>query len=185
MAVRKSEPADSIVDARISVDAPMPVPPASSTERAANERRRATEAFDSDTRIWSFNLRLMRAGAALLVAFEDIYFIIDSDFPPALTPAAVALHAGAVGITALVLAHDVELVRAQLAGSMPCEPARHLWPDLGVRPAHRRHRAALHHRGANAYRRRGAIAVVGWLAGVVKRDRVGDYGDTVVGAYTG
>ncbi|MGB6561476.1 MAG: response regulator [Candidatus Binataceae bacterium] len=104
MAVRKSEPADSIVDARISVDAPMPVPPASSTERAANERRRATEAFDSDTRIWSFNLRLMRAGAALLVAFEAIYFIIDSDFPPALTPAAVALHAGAVGITALVLA---------------------------------------------------------------------------------
>ena len=104
MAVRKSEPADSIVDARISVDAPMPVAPASSTERAANERRRATEAFDSDTRIWSFNLRLMRAGAALLVAFEAIYFIIDSDFPPALTPAAVALHAGAVGITALVLA---------------------------------------------------------------------------------
>ena len=46
----------------------------------------------------------MRAGAALLVAFEAIYFIIDSDFPPALTPAAVALHAGAVGITALVLA---------------------------------------------------------------------------------
>jgi PAS domain S-box-containing protein len=104
MAVRKSEPADSIVDARISVDAPMPGAPAPSTQRAANERGQTTEAFDSDTRIWSFNLRLMRAGAALLVAFEAIYFIIASHFPPTLTPTAVALHAGAIGITALVLA---------------------------------------------------------------------------------
>ena len=54
--------------------------------------------------IWGLNLRLMRAGAALLVAFEAIYFIVDSYIPPPLTPVTAALHAGAIGITALVLA---------------------------------------------------------------------------------
>ena len=128
MAVRKSEPADSIVDARISVDAPMPVPPASSTERAANERRRATEAFDSDTRIWSFNLRLMRAGAALLVAFEAIYFIIDSDFPPALTPAAVASVRHHINIHTTMrlprVSHRYICVLSALAYTIVNEPAQ-------------------------------------------------------------
>ncbi len=46
----------------------------------------------------------MRSGAALLVIFEVIYFIFDRYISPPLTPATTALHAGAVGLTVLVLA---------------------------------------------------------------------------------
>jgi PAS domain S-box-containing protein len=46
----------------------------------------------------------MRAGAALLVAFEAIYFIVDSYAAAPLTPATITLNAGAMAITALVLA---------------------------------------------------------------------------------
>ena len=100
MAVRKSEPAD----ARMFADVPISAAPAPATAQAERERGRLVSAFDSDTRIWGFNLRLMRAGAALMVGFEAIYFIVDSYIPPTLTLATAALHAGAIGITALVLA---------------------------------------------------------------------------------
>ncbi len=63
-----------------------------------------TGAFGPGSRIWSFNLRLMRAGAALLVCFEIVYFILDSYISPPLTPATTMLHVCAVAITALALA---------------------------------------------------------------------------------
>ena len=102
MAVRK--PVDSTVDARTSADAPISLVPAPATEQAAGERGGPTGAFGPGSRIWSFNLRLMRAGAALLVCFEIVYFILDSYISPPLTPATTMLHVCAVAITALALA---------------------------------------------------------------------------------
>ncbi|MGZ6241413.1 MAG: PAS domain S-box protein [Candidatus Binataceae bacterium] len=46
----------------------------------------------------------MRWGAALLVALEIAYFVLDISISPPLTPAIVALHAGAAGFSTLVLA---------------------------------------------------------------------------------
>jgi PAS domain-containing protein len=102
MAVRK--PVDSTVDARTSADAPISLVPAPATEQAAGERGGPSGAFGPGSRIWSFNLRLMRAGAALLVCFEIVYFILDSYISPPLTPATTMLHVCAVAITALALA---------------------------------------------------------------------------------
>ena len=102
MAVRKPEPTDSTVEARMSADAPISPTPAS--EQAAREPARTTAVHDSDAIIRGLNLRLMRSGAALLVGFEAIYFIIDLYIPPPLTLATAALHAGAMSVTAFVLA---------------------------------------------------------------------------------
>ena len=103
MAVRKPEPADSIGDTRASADVLVAAPPLPALEQTARKRGRTTELFDSETRIWDFNLRLMRAGAALLVAFEGIYFIA-AYVSPKLTLTALVLHAATIAITALVLA---------------------------------------------------------------------------------
>jgi hypothetical protein len=70
MALRKPEPTDSIVDAQASAD--VPTAAAAAPERAMRGRDLSAELFDSEPRIRDFNLHLMRAGAALLVAFETI-----------------------------------------------------------------------------------------------------------------
>ena len=51
-------------------------------EKNGVRARSAVEAFDSDARIWAFNLRLMRSGAALLVALEIVYFVLDIYISP-------------------------------------------------------------------------------------------------------
>src|ERR1700678_110743 len=103
MAVRNLEPTDSTVDTRKSSGgwislASIPA------DQVARERGRLTGLHYLETMTWGWSLRLLRAGAALLASFEIIYFILDDYVPPLLTPATIALHIGAVGIAALVLA---------------------------------------------------------------------------------
>ncbi|HVB78551.1 MAG TPA: response regulator [Candidatus Binataceae bacterium] len=73
-------------------------------EQAARERERLIGFHDPETMNLGWSLRLMRAGAALLVGFEIIYFVVDFCIPPPMTLAKLALHTGAVSISALVLA---------------------------------------------------------------------------------
>jgi len=104
MAVRKPEPSDSTLGGRKRADAVISAAPLGTAKTTASEHESPVEAFDSDARIWAFNLRLMRWGAALLVALEVAYFVLDISISPSLTPAIVALHAGALVFTTLVLA---------------------------------------------------------------------------------
>ncbi|MGZ6227915.1 MAG: PAS domain-containing protein, partial [Candidatus Binataceae bacterium] len=104
MAVRKPEPSDSTLGGRMWADAVISTAPPGTAKTTACEHESPVEAFDSDARIWAFNLRLMRWGAALLVALEIAYFVLDISISPPLTPAIVALHAGAAGFSTLVLA---------------------------------------------------------------------------------
>ncbi len=104
MAVRKPEPTDPIVDARMPADSPLSAAPASAAEQASREHGGLTAAHDPCKMIRGWNLRSLRAGAALLAGFEIIYFILDSYISSPLTPATMAPHAGAVGITLLLVA---------------------------------------------------------------------------------
>jgi hypothetical protein len=99
MALRKPEPTDSIGDARASAD--VLTAGAAAPGRATREYDFSAELFDSEPRIRDFNLHLMRTGAALLVAFEAIYFIV-AYFSPNLTPAAVAMHVAMMVVTTVV-----------------------------------------------------------------------------------
>ncbi len=101
MALRKPEPTDSIGDARASAD--VLTAGAAAPGRATREYDFSAELFDSEPRFRDFNLHLMRAGAALLVAFEAIYFIV-AYFSPNLTPAAVAMHVAMMVVTTVVVA---------------------------------------------------------------------------------
>ena len=104
MAVRKPEPTDPIVDARMPADSPLSAAPASAAEQASREHGGLTAAHDPCKMIRGWNLRSLRAGAALLAGFEIIYFILDRYISSPLTPATMAPHAGAVGITLLLVA---------------------------------------------------------------------------------
>ena len=104
MALRKPEPTNSFVDTPTSADAQMSTAPTTAVDEATRERGRVTGAYDLETMTRGWSLRVLRAGAALLAGFEIIYFLLDCYIPPPLTPVTAALHAGAVGIAALVLA---------------------------------------------------------------------------------
>jgi PAS domain S-box-containing protein len=104
MAVRKPEPSDSTVDTRMSADAPVSMAPTTAAEQAACERGRLTATYDLETMTRGWRLHLLRAGAALLVSFEITYFFLDRYIAPPLTPATMALHAGAVSFAVLLLA---------------------------------------------------------------------------------
>src|SRR5271170_3519741 len=105
MAVRKPDPADSSIVVRMSANAPISTAPTPSAEQATHERRRLTGAYDLDRMTRGWSLRQLRTGAALLAGFEIIYFVLDRYISPAQTlTATTALHAGAVGVAALVLA---------------------------------------------------------------------------------
>ena len=166
MAVRKTEPSDSDVDARVSSDAPMSVAPPAAAEPQALDHGRSTATFDSDARLWGFNLRLMRSGAALLTAFEIVYFILDSLHSSTADAGNYSAARWRRGLhRARAGAHDVPVVRAQLAAGLLCQPVSDLWPDVGVEPAHRRHHTAIYHFDVHTGRGRRAIAVAGSLAG--------------------
>ena len=104
MALRKPEPTNSFVDTPTSADAQMSTAPTTAVDEATRERGRVTGAYDLETMTRGWSLRVLRAGAALLAGFEILYFLLDCYIPPPLTPVTAALHAGAVGIAALVLA---------------------------------------------------------------------------------
>jgi PAS domain S-box-containing protein len=104
MALREPEPPHSIVGAQMSLDASASITPAPPAKPTGREHRQATAVGDSDATIQGLNLRLMRSGAALLVGLEVIYFLADFYLPPSMTLATAALHAGTIGVTAIVLA---------------------------------------------------------------------------------
>ena len=104
MAVSKPERSDSSLGGRMWADAAISAAPPGTAKTTAREHETPVEAFDSDARIWAFNLRLMRWGAALLVALEMVYFVLDIFISPPMTPAILALHASAAGFSTLVLA---------------------------------------------------------------------------------
>jgi len=104
MAVRKPDSSDPSVLVRISADAPMSPASTPSAQHAAREHRIPTWTYDLESVTRGWNLRLLRAGAALLAGFEIAYFILDRYIPPADTLTTTALHAGTVGVTALGLA---------------------------------------------------------------------------------
>src|SRR5512146_886705 len=105
MAVRKAEPARSTGEAPMPAHASTSTPAAQGTEEATHDGRgRQTVTDDSSTIVWGLNLRLLRHGAALLAGFEIAYFLLDRFVLPDLTPAIIALHAGAAGVAVLALA---------------------------------------------------------------------------------
>jgi PAS domain S-box-containing protein len=109
MAVRKAEPADSTVDGQMSANHPISFVAASGAtlvaEPASPARAQLTGIDDAETMVWGWSLRLLRAGASLLLGFEIAYFFFDLFLPfSPLTPAAIVLHAGTVGLATFVLA---------------------------------------------------------------------------------
>ena len=104
MAVSKPERSDSSLGERMWAHAAISAAPPGTAKTTAREHETPVEAFDSDAGIWAFNLRLMRWGAALLVALELVYFVLDIFISPPMTPAILALHASTAGFSTLVLA---------------------------------------------------------------------------------
>ena len=148
--------------------------PPGTAKTKAGEHESPVEAFDSDARIWAFNLRLMRWGAALLVALEVAYFVLDIFISPPLTPAIVALHAGVAGFSTLVLALTTSKWFERNWRPVCFANLLAIYGlTLGLRSAHWGYRAAVHHSGLHTDRGWRAAAMVGSLAGGIERDRVG------------
>jgi len=73
------------------------------TAPAAREHARLSEIYTVENMMSDWRLRLLRAGAALLIVFEVLYFLFDRLIPPPTTHAVVAIHLAAIGVAGILL----------------------------------------------------------------------------------